>query len=563
MAIAKANLDRGGIYFAGESVEVSLSFSFRKLVNEPSEESGPSSEGFLASLFGFGSSESLDSDRKPKGPRVVRIAKCSAHLQCTCKVNPGIVNFVQLTDKYNSLGIQKKTTNSANDSTTVSFGRNNSFGRIGRREDEEEEQEEEPRIAEYSMRQKLLGLSKASSSDWNEQIDEVSGRIILTSPLTTLGTDIVLEEDKVMLPLKYSVELPRGLPPSYRGHSVAFSYRIIVNVRGQQKPVKTLQLPVKVLSMREKTSAMPRGMTSSDSCASLHSSFTNTSEGKSSTVMSRRESISSNMKLDDSMVSGHASVLSTPGNANGASGNSVGESSFAKTVMKARVQLMNRMYEEEHADEYSRATHSAEAVKRRHEILQNLVNLSTNSSTSKPSHFFNIQNKDFCVTKFRLRKKIFRIGEDIMGMFDFSGSKNCICHQISVYLESEETVNDELRVPHVNQKRLKTRHTEQSIKCVNTLQSHVIIRVPETLNSQFTSPVVDVKFKLLFEFIVESLKPENEDEDAVKYDENSAFSWSCKPVIKTSVLTWRLPIEIIPTSPANIPYTSPSQSTPV
>ncbi|XP_037049692.1 RAB6A-GEF complex partner protein 2 [Bradysia coprophila] len=183
-----------------------------------------------------------------------------------------------------------------------------------------------------------------------------------------------------------------------------------------------------------------------------------------------------------------------------------------------------------------------------------------NITARRRPNFYLISNKRGRVGRFCLFKPVYKLGEDIVGTLDFT-CRTVRCVQVSVTLQCEEILlskqskggatpkstddssNSSQQTAEVSGKIMNfTKHHEV---CVGLLQTQMILPVPLHVTPSFSTPLVDVRWRLHFEFVTstsESLTP-------LHVDENN---WQAPVDIPIETMVWNLPITLYPTSPMQI-----------
>ena len=128
-------------------------------------------------------------------------------------------------------------------------------------------------------------------------------------------------------------------------------------------------------------------------------------------------------------------------------------------------------------------------------IMQAVQDITSKRRTS----YFNIANSRGKVCKFCLYKRSYRLGEDIVGTFDFTaGSVQCV--QYSVSLQLREAIEQEYRVKEDQQDKLVT-HSKHHEVCIGFSHSHMVLPIPLQLAPSFSTPICSVSYILHFEFV--------------------------------------------------------------
>ncbi|CAH1795751.1 unnamed protein product [Owenia fusiformis] len=162
----------------------------------------------------------------------------------------------------------------------------------------------------------------------------------------------------------------------------------------------------------------------------------------------------------------------------------------------------------------------------------------------KGPNFYNITNTRGKVARFCLFKQAYRIGEDVIGAFDFDqGTIPCV--QYSVTLQSEEQISEGCRKKGTQGSTI-TSYTKQQECCLHTIQTHISVPIPLTASPAFQTDIVSLKWRLHFEFVT-SLKPI---EGPVMSNEPSEGStWTGPEHLDVETMVWDLPIKVFATNP--------------
>jgi len=178
------------------------------------------------------------------------------------------------------------------------------------------------------------------------------------------------------------------------------------------------------------------------------------------------------------------------------------------------------------------------------ESASDLIMQAVQDITSKRSaSYFNIANTRGKVCKFCLFKRSYRLGEDIVGTFDFTAG-NLTCVQYSVSLQLVESIEEDYRVKKDQADKIVT-HSRHHEVCLGYSQSHMALPIPLTLAPSFATPVCSVSYLLHFEFVtsVEGLNPQPIPEG------EGGSEWQGPTKLGIETMVWDLPIKIFPTYP--------------
>uniref|UniRef100_A0AAZ3P146 GP1 homolog, RAB6A GEF complex partner 1 n=1 Tax=Oncorhynchus tshawytscha TaxID=74940 RepID=A0AAZ3P146_ONCTS len=278
--------------------------------------------------------------------------------------------------------------------------------------------------------------------------------------------DVQAESDTVLIPSRdsYSEVVPNDGPPSFRGQSVKYVYKLTIGCQRVSSPIKLLRVPFRVLVLH----GMP-------------------------------------------------------------------EPPFPQDE---EVAPSNPFLEEE------------EGGRRDDRPLERALDMLTITSRRCP-HLFNITNMRGKVAKFCIFKTVYRLGEDIIGTFDFSeGDIPCI--QYSVSLQSEEEIQQGYqRRP--GQSISVTGHGRHLESCLHTASTHFSLPVPLNVTPGFSTDIVTLRWRLHFEFVTSREPMESHN---VLQNQPEVTVWTGAEHVDVDTFSWDLPIKVLPTNPALTSYVS-------
>ncbi|XP_077598210.1 RAB6A-GEF complex partner protein 2 [Stigmatopora nigra] len=290
------------------------------------------------------------------------------------------------------------------------------------------------------------------------------GQCVLDTPPKILFCDLRLDpgESKTY---SYSESVPADGPPSFRGQSVKYVYKLTIGCQRVNSPIKLLRVPFRVLVL----------------------------QGTPEPFFPQYEEVSPS----------------------------------------------NPFLEEE------------EASRRDALNLERALDMLTVSTSRRCPHVYNITNVRGKVAKFCIFKTLYRLGEDIVGTFNFSDG-DIPCLQYSVSLQSEEEIAREYR-RRPGQPPVVTGHGRQMESCLHTASSHFSIPVPLNVTPGFGTDVATLRWRLHFEFVTAR---EPAEPPVVLQDESKATVWSGAETVEVDTFSWDLAIKILPTNPALASYES-------
>ena len=180
-------------------------------------------------------------------------------------------------------------------------------------------------------------------------------------------------------------------------------------------------------------------------------------------------------------------------------------------------------------------------------------------------HNFNITSSFGRVAKFFIFKTVYRLGEDIIGLFDFTeGLVKCI--RYSVILQSEEKISEHYLVhsssssssttTSTTAKKSKinlTNHTRFHECCLNMNHSPMILPIPFTLTPSFANDLISLKWNLHFSFVIENNNQKSTNTSINLCTETEDGRQTLAPrQLQVQVMTWDFPIKIVATYPAHV-----------
>lgn len=176
------------------------------------------------------------------------------------------------------------------------------------------------------------------------------------------------------------------------------------------------------------------------------------------------------------------------------------------------------------------------------------------TSRRRPN-YYNVTHQNGKVVRFCLLKSSFRLGEDILGSFDFSEA-TIPCVQYSVTLQSEEEVLGES--PASGESRVTMLgYCKQHEFCLHLRTTHLALPVPMHVTPSFSSDIVELRWKLHFEFVLTTTSVPS------PASRTPSGDWHAPSVLEVQTMVWDLPISLYPTHPSHVANAikAPSQGT--
>ncbi|XP_059161656.1 RAB6A-GEF complex partner protein 2-like isoform X3 [Physella acuta] len=177
-------------------------------------------------------------------------------------------------------------------------------------------------------------------------------------------------------------------------------------------------------------------------------------------------------------------------------------------------------------------------------VLDVALQVISTVTARKAPHSYNITNARGRVAKFLLFKQAYKLGEDIVGMFDFSvGTVTCV--QYSVTLQSEEQISEECRRK-PSQGTAVTSYVKHQEMCLHTVRTHMNIPIPLTATPGFITDIVCQRWRLHFEFVTSFDDVSGPDSLPSDGEERQ---WQGPSTLNVETMIWDLPIKVFPTNP--------------
>lgn len=181
--------------------------------------------------------------------------------------------------------------------------------------------------------------------------------------------------------------------------------------------------------------------------------------------------------------------------------------------------------------------------------LENLQNI----TARRRPNFYVITNRRGKVGRFCLFKPSYKLGEDVVGTLDFT-CRTVRCVQLSVTLQCEEVLLSKTPKSPVSDKEGKsspsngkiTNFTKHHEICIGLMQTQMILPIPLHVTPSFVTDLVDVKWRLHFQFVTTT------SEELLPPTGPSDENWNGPKKIDIETMVWNLPIKIHSTNPTQI-----------
>lgn len=180
-----------------------------------------------------------------------------------------------------------------------------------------------------------------------------------------------------------------------------------------------------------------------------------------------------------------------------------------------------------------------------------------NITARRVPNFYIISNIWGKVARFCLFKPAYKLGEDIVGTFDFTvATVNCM--QVSVSLQCEEETmpfaaggndNSGTNLDGKNKQNLTriVTYSKHHEVCLGLKYTQLILPIPLHVTPAFTTGLVSLKWRLHFEFVTSTSKD-------LKAPENLTGEWKAPVEVPIETMVWSLPIKLFSTTPQQVSH---------
>ncbi|XP_046685365.1 RAB6A-GEF complex partner protein 2 [Homalodisca vitripennis] len=179
------------------------------------------------------------------------------------------------------------------------------------------------------------------------------------------------------------------------------------------------------------------------------------------------------------------------------------------------------------------------------------IQLLQNITARRNPNFYNITNSKGKVARFCLFKQAYKLGEDIIGTFDFSDA-TVPCVQFTVTLQSEETIGEEYKAETKQQRAIASFSNCHEV-CLSMKQCLLNLPIPLHATPTFSTRLVSLRWRLHFEFV--TTQP-----DSVFQLPTDSSTWQGPGFLTIETMIWDLPIQIYPSLPTPEPQTNTKYS---
>ncbi|XP_044300002.1 RAB6A-GEF complex partner protein 2 isoform X2 [Varanus komodoensis] len=167
------------------------------------------------------------------------------------------------------------------------------------------------------------------------------------------------------------------------------------------------------------------------------------------------------------------------------------------------------------------------------------------AATSRRSlHLYNISNSRGKVGTFCIFKAVYKLGEDVVGTFNFSEG-DIPCLQYLVSLQTEERVQEAFQRRR-GQLATYSTHARHQEACLHTAQSSFSLPIPLGSTPGFSTSIVSLRWRLHFEFVTSRDAAEMQ---VASEGASEAAIWTGREQMAVDTFSWDLPLKVLPASP--------------
>ncbi|KAJ8973387.1 hypothetical protein NQ317_012103 [Molorchus minor] len=166
-----------------------------------------------------------------------------------------------------------------------------------------------------------------------------------------------------------------------------------------------------------------------------------------------------------------------------------------------------------------------------------------NITARRNPNFYMITNMWGKVARFCLFKPAYKLGEDIIGTFDFTvATVNCMQVSVSLQCEEETTFNPNNENP--KQVRIITFSKHHEV-CLGYKYTQLILPIPLHVTPAFNTQLVSLKWRLHFEFVTSTHK-------GLAPSGMNDCDWQAPSEVPIETMVWSLPIRLYSTTPIHV-----------
>ena len=162
-------------------------------------------------------------------------------------------------------------------------------------------------------------------------------------------------------------------------------------------------------------------------------------------------------------------------------------------------------------------------------------------SARRVATFYDIRNSKGRVGRLCLFKNTFRLGEEIMGLFDFAASESQ-CMQYSVSLFCQEQIKNGSKA------KIMLKQSVQEFS-FGYDESNFTLTVPLHGTPSFNDDNCTLTWMLRFEFVISAAQKSLAEQPVLDESCTEGHEWNGPAHCQVETMTWNLPITVLPTNP--------------
>lgn len=160
-------------------------------------------------------------------------------------------------------------------------------------------------------------------------------------------------------------------------------------------------------------------------------------------------------------------------------------------------------------------------------------------------HFYMIRNSGGKVVQFCLFKSAYKLGEDIVGTFDFTvATVHCMQVSVSLQCEEETTIEQDNATgagTPVKQTRVITYNKYHQV-CLGYSHTQLVLPIPLHVTPTFKTNIVNLTWRLHFEFVTST-------NEKLKGPSPEDTTWQAPAEVQIETMVWSMPIRLYSTTP--------------
>ncbi|CAK8693982.1 unnamed protein product [Clavelina lepadiformis] len=197
-----------------------------------------------------------------------------------------------------------------------------------------------------------------------------------------------------------------------------------------------------------------------------------------------------------------------------------------------------------------------ERTKTKAELLDTASEILSTITSRRSSKTYKIANSRGLMGIFSLMKTSAKLGDDIVGVFNFAvGTIPCV--QYTVSLQNEEILAEECQRNN-KQGNAVMSYGKQVDFCLYADHINLIVPIPLHIAPSFLTDLVCLKWRLHFEFVTATGPLKGLDLETGQ--QQGDRMWQGPGHIKTETMPWDVPIQVLPTMPTQAENIATSQN---